>query len=270
MAQTGLVPNDKTTGFEAAKTELKPEDTVAGRVTDLLKADSPLIQQARTNSLQQMNTRGLINSSMAIGEGEKAAAAAALPIASQDATASVNTKLQNTAAENVSRQSGATAENQRGLQELQGTQSLDLATLQGQNQKDIANIEATYKTTMQANDSAARFFSQTSSSISDILKEPNISVEAKQQLVQKQVDLLKNGLAVIGGISNLDLGSLLTFDTTTPGALQPTPAAGSPAAIAEATAAEKAAAEAANAKYQEEQRRKEEQARIDEIGRANG
>jgi hypothetical protein len=212
MAQTGLVPNDKTTGFEAAKTELKPEDTVAGRVTDLLKADSPLIQQARTNSLQQMNTRGLINSSMAIGEGEKAAAAAALPIASQDATASVNTKLQNTAAENVSRQTGATAENQRGLQELQGTQSLDLATLQGQNQKDIANIEAQYKQTMQTNDSAARFFSQISSSIADILKEPNIDVAGKKALVMKQTELLRNGLIITEGISKMPgLVELLDF-----------------------------------------------------------
>lgn len=214
MAQAGLIQNSMSTGFDPTKNELKPEDTVAGRVTDLLKADSPLIQDARTRSLQTMNTRGLINSSMAIGEGEKAAAAAALPIASQDANSSLMISRDNQNAENTAKQFAAGSENQVGLQKLQGQQSLDLSTLQGQTQKDIANIENQSKRTMQSNDSAARFFSQISASIGDILKEPNIDVAGKQQLVQKQVDLLKNGLAVIGGISNLDLKGLLNFEGT--------------------------------------------------------
>ena len=34
---------------------------------------------------------------------------------------------------------------------------------------------------------------------------------AKDAAVANQISLLKTGLGVIGGISNLDLGSLLTF-----------------------------------------------------------
>lgn len=175
------------------------------------------MQQARTTALQGMNARGLTNSSLALGEGEKAAMAAALPIASQDANASLAVKTANQNATNQALQFGAGSENQVGLQKLQGSQSMDLATLQGQTQKDIADIEAQYKQLMQANDSTARFFSQISSSISDILKEPNISVDGKQQLVLQQTNLLKNGIALIAGISKIpELNTLLNFDIPVP------------------------------------------------------
>jgi hypothetical protein len=163
-----------------------------------------------------MNARGLTNSSLALGEGEKAAMAAALPIASQDANASLAMNTANQNATNQALQFGAGSENQVGLQKLQGSQSMDLATLQGQTQKDIANIEAQYKQLMQANDSTARFFSQITASIGDIFKEPNISTDGKKQLALQQINLLKNGLALIGGISNLDLKGLLNFDISAP------------------------------------------------------
>lgn len=223
MAQTGLIKNEMSTGFDPKKNELKPEDTVEGRITNILKKDSPLLQDARTRSLQGMNTRGLINSSMALGEGEKAAMAAALPIASQDASSSLTVSRDNQQANNQAMQFGAGSENQVGLQKLQGAQSVELATLQGNIQKELVQLESASKKTMQTSDSAARFYSQTAASISEILKEPNISVESKQQLVQKQIDLLKSGMAVIGGINNLNLTDLLNFEGTSLSA--PAPAA---------------------------------------------
>lgn len=47
---------------------------------------SPLMQQARTQGLQQANRRGLLNSSLAVGASEDAAHRVALPIAQQAAS----------------------------------------------------------------------------------------------------------------------------------------------------------------------------------------
>lgn len=223
MPQAGLIQNAQSTSYDPEKLVLDPTtQTVQGRVQDIMKSDSPFVAQARTSAAQAQNQKGTLNSSMAIGEGEKAAYNAALPIASADANAALNVAQANTAATNTARQAGATAENQMGLQTLQGKQQLGYTDsngnfvkgsiqLQGDSAKELANIEAGYKTTMQSNDSAARFYSQISSSIADILKEPNISVEGKRDLVMQQTGLLKTGLAVMGGIASIDLSKYVDF-----------------------------------------------------------
>lgn len=59
--------------------------TVQGQLQGILASNSPLLQQARTSALQQMNQRGLLNSSMAIGAGYDAMVKNALPVAQADA-----------------------------------------------------------------------------------------------------------------------------------------------------------------------------------------
>jgi hypothetical protein len=59
--------------------------SVETRLNGLLASDSPYIQQARIAGERQANARGLLNSSIAGGNSEAAAIAAAAPIASQDA-----------------------------------------------------------------------------------------------------------------------------------------------------------------------------------------
>mgnify|MGYP001598348405 CR=1 FL=1 len=61
-----------------------PTTTTEGLISKISTSGSPLMQQAETSARQGMNSRGLINSSMAIGEGQKAVYNAALPIAQQD------------------------------------------------------------------------------------------------------------------------------------------------------------------------------------------
>ena len=63
----------------------QPTDTVQGQVNSILSKDSPLMQRARTLATQQMNQRGLVNSSMAQGAGTAAMIDRALPMAQQDA-----------------------------------------------------------------------------------------------------------------------------------------------------------------------------------------
>lgn len=99
------------------------------------------------------------------------------------------------------------------LQEQRGAQALD-----------VANVEANYKQLMQANASAAQIFSDVTKNISSIMESPDTTPEQKQAAVTKQNEILRAGLGIIGGISNLNLGDLLNFDPTT-AAVTPTGAA---------------------------------------------
>jgi ethanolamine utilization protein EutP (predicted NTPase) len=251
-AQSGLLdralaaPVPATTPTATAATynpslaTLNPNDTVENRVARIAGGDSPVVQQAETAAAQAANARGLLNSSIAVGAGRDAAIKSALPIASQDASASLSVNQQNQAAQNAASQFNTGSQNAIAQQQLSGEQAMQqeaartesakqlqaitsqqtaqletsLQQLRGNQSVTLANIEANYKQLLQSSQSSSQLFSQISASISDILKEPNIPVEQKQQLVDKQLELLKNGLAVIGGISNLDLSNILQFPAT--------------------------------------------------------
>lgn len=88
------MPYDATTGL------WKPEDdSTANQLTGLLSKTSPYLTQAKTEALQDVNKRGLLNSSIAIGAAQTARIKEALPIASQDASqiAEKNLSTQNLA-----------------------------------------------------------------------------------------------------------------------------------------------------------------------------
>ena len=104
-----------TGAYRPGRAVLRDVDTVEERFNRIMDADNPLIRAARTRARQQMNQRGLLNSSIALGAAELAAAQSALPIASQDADAT------NRARELAARQSFEGEQNQ-----LQRDLSLEL------------------------------------------------------------------------------------------------------------------------------------------------
>jgi hypothetical protein len=79
-----------------ASTYTPKNASVSKQLTGLLKADSPMLTQARTNAKKAANRRGLLNSSIAAGAGEAAAYDVALPIASQEAQQIHQTNLTGT------------------------------------------------------------------------------------------------------------------------------------------------------------------------------
>ena len=139
--------------------------------------------RARAGAMQSANSRGLLNSSMAAGAGEAAVIDAALPIAQQDANTFSQQRLANQQVSNAADQFGADAANrtvalntgeanQLGRLKEQGITETGLQTLRGTQSKELAQLEQANRQILQSSDSAGRFFSQTSASISDILKEP--------------------------------------------------------------------------------------------------
>lgn len=76
--------------ISAANWAVKPNQTVQGQVKSIIAEDSPLMQQAATRANQQVNARGLINSSIGVGAGQAALYDAAMPMATQDASIEAN------------------------------------------------------------------------------------------------------------------------------------------------------------------------------------
>lgn len=87
-------------------------ETAAGQVESLLAKDNPLMQRARTLALQNMNQRGLVNSSMAQGAGVAAMVDRITPIAQQDAQTYSNRSLANMEATNEAGQFNVGQNNQ--------------------------------------------------------------------------------------------------------------------------------------------------------------
>lgn len=66
--------------------DVTPNETVRSQLQQIIADDSPLMQQARARAMQTANTRGLLNSSMAMTAADSAMYDAAMPIAQQDAS----------------------------------------------------------------------------------------------------------------------------------------------------------------------------------------
>lgn len=79
----------QTAGYERVDPITRQVDanteTVQGQLRGILDAGSPLMERARAKALEQANSRGLLNSSMAVGAGQAALYDTALQIATPDA-----------------------------------------------------------------------------------------------------------------------------------------------------------------------------------------
>src|SRR5690606_5228056 len=79
------------------------------------------------------------------------------------------------------------------------------------NKLQLADIEASYKTLMQSEASAAQLYQQAVKNISEILMNPDLDAAAKEKAVANQNNLLKTGMEIIGKIGGLNLDELLVF-----------------------------------------------------------
>lgn len=97
-------------------------ETVASQLKGLVDDNSPLLQQARATALANMNSRGLLNSSMAETGAQSAVLSQALPIAQQDASTYLTTAQANQAATNQNAEYNATNAQGMTLANLNNTQ----------------------------------------------------------------------------------------------------------------------------------------------------
>lgn len=203
---TGLDPEKRT--IDASK------ETVAGQLDGVLKSDSPLVTRARAGAAQTANRRGLLNSSMAAGAGEAAAIDAALPIATADANVYGTASRDNQAATNAALAQTADAANKASATNATAMNELSLQSMKGTQANELAQIEANYKTLIQASDSAGKLYQQVVDAINKTMTS-DLDPGAKDAFVRRQTELLRSGLGIIGKVNNLDLTSILNFGGVT-------------------------------------------------------
>lgn len=235
--KTAGTPDASPTGLIGTTSKWTPtaDQTVAGNVDQIIAADSPLMQRAATRADQQMNKRGLINSSMAVGAGQAAVMDAALPIAQQDAQTKAQAAQFNAGAENTLlgqsnqiRQQTAT-QNFAAAADIAKT-DLDnqfkasmvnadaqtkayLTQLEGGIKTSLANVEADYKTLIQTSASAGDLYKTTLSAVSQIVANENMDATAKSAAINGLFARTNAAMNLIGSINGVDVSDLLQFGT---------------------------------------------------------
>ena len=113
---TATAASAAVNGYNPNAFTVTPNQTVASQLQGIIASGSPLMQQAIANANQQMNQRGLLNSSQAITAGENAVIGAATPIATADANTYAQAATNTANAQNTALASQASAENTAALQ----------------------------------------------------------------------------------------------------------------------------------------------------------
>jgi hypothetical protein len=145
---TGYTAEDTTgVGYTASNWDIdtdktKDSQTVQGQVQGLIAANSPLMQQAEAASKQQMNQRGLLNTSMAVGAGQEAVIKQALPIAQQDAQLFANRAKYGAESGTAAAQYGATATNQANAANQAAANTASQFTAGAANTANLSNAAA--------------------------------------------------------------------------------------------------------------------------------
>jgi hypothetical protein len=236
-------------GIEAAQVTMGKEDTAADRVADIIKTDSPMMQQAATRGKQQANARGLLNTNLAVESAQGAVIERATPLGMQDAQTSATMKLANQGATNdaskftagernaAARQLEAgnrqsqlqqeaaqlekglisdRAKEEGNLRLLTGQIETGLQQLRGNQSRELAEIEGRYQLLASTNQAAGIAMQNHSLALGEILGNENIPVEQKQALVDQQISLMRSQLAVIGGMSGVNVSELLNWSGSGP------------------------------------------------------
>ena len=110
-----MTATNQTAGYQTVdpiyRTVDKSTETVQGQLNDIIDWDSPLMTRARSRAVDQMGSRGLSNSTMAVGAGEAALYDTALQIATPDAATYAQASRDNQAVGNQAAQFNAGAFN---------------------------------------------------------------------------------------------------------------------------------------------------------------
>ena len=205
-----------TAGQAAQAAGATAQDQLAG----ILNKGGALMQQAATTGNQQAASRGLLNSSMGIQAAQNAMIANAAPIAQTDANLIQNNQQWNAGAQNQQNQFNTTAQNQGAQFNAQQSNAMNQWNAGQQNEaamkvldinsrEQLMNMEANYKTLMQANSSASSLWEQTLKNMSDIQSSDKLDAGSKQAALNNQLTYLRSGMTMLQNMNGIT--GLVTF-----------------------------------------------------------
>lgn len=186
-------------------------ETVQGQLTGLLENQNPYMKVAEGKALQQANSRGILNSTMAVGAAQKANIEAALPIAQQDAQAHRQQSLVNQDATNQANQFNAQQDNAMKLAKL----DTDVKTWSQQSQqqhaefmsnldqwKDLGKINAEAYANLKGKyvDAVSELHNNMLTNIAEIQRTTDMTAEAKATMIQQQQAMAQSSIQGMIGL----------------------------------------------------------------------
>lgn len=189
--------------------------TLSGQVSNIIGQGGPLMQQAATIGNSMAAQRGLLNSSMGIQAAQNSVLQNATQLAQGDMNAlnqanqfnvqaANQAMLQNQANQQRTNEFNAQQGNAMNTWNLGQQNESVLRTLDANNKEALMNIEANYKTLMQANSSASGMYEQMLKNLSDIQTNKDMDATAKQTAVQNQLTYLRTGMTMLQNMNSID------------------------------------------------------------------
>lgn len=215
--QGATAPAQVTTAGQATQAQgATAQDQLAG----ILDKGGALMQQAATTGNQQAASRGLLNSSMGIQAAQNAVIANAAPLAQSDANLIQNNQQFNAQATNQQNQWNAGAQNtgsqfnsqqQNAMNQWNAGQRNEMLNkiVDVNSREQLMNMEANYKTLMQANSSASGMYEQALKNMSDIQSSDKLDAYAKQTALNNQLTYLRSGMTMLQNMNGIT--GLVTF-----------------------------------------------------------
>lgn len=197
--------------------------TVNQQVSDIVAQDGPLMQQARARALMDANERGMVNSSMAVGDAQSAVLDRAIEIGSRDASTNAQAAQFNANAANQNAMFNSGQSNQWNTNALDRANNaserakdraaaIAAAGFDAQTRKELAALEQTYRTQLNSDEGFDRQFAQYTETLLRIDSDPNLDAEAKTRLKETAL----NSLRSYATVRNLNLDLNFGTQPTTP------------------------------------------------------
>jgi hypothetical protein len=160
--------------------------TVSGQFNNLTNGDNVLMQKARTQALEGMNGRGLVNSSLAQTAGDSAAYDAALQIAKPDAATNA-----------AAAQTNAQLRNSMGIAQLNSQTSKDITGMNIGAQKELQHSSQLFNNLTQQTQSASSIQSWGLNTITTI-QASDLSADAKNAAINAVKQYLSSSYQIQG------------------------------------------------------------------------
>lgn len=157
--------------------------TVQGQIKGIIDQNSPLMQQAVSRANEQMNSRGLLNSSIGVGAAQGALYDAAMPIATADANTYANAGRYKADVANSTSQFNANASNTANQFTAQQQNEALQADAKNSLTAQVSNQDAGVKTATQQYDGALKIAMQNADSATKMQLQ-NVDAFTKQTLAQ--------------------------------------------------------------------------------------
>lgn len=223
MATTPFPSIPLVTNYTPTTSEVKPEETVQGQLSQILDPNSPLMRRAKAGAMSTMASRGLLNSSLTDTAVVSAMVDRGLPVAQADAQTYFNQKLKNQEYQNQAALTNANWANefaknayvtqldfwkQSNIIGQQHTNSLEAMQYENQLKSDLLRLEYGLKNDLQRSQLDADLRNTYLSTYKDLLNQlnavlvdPNTNDASKRAMVNNyimSIERMRNSLRAIG------------------------------------------------------------------------